>query len=242
MRTRSETRRFRSLNALTAEVVFFDGGGVQLQLKWDSKVFMRLGLNAVADMHKEVRDAPAEVLADVDEDSEDVAGAAMARAYSRIRRKYDGQAPPPAKPGTKYWPAMVKAAAMAQEAGVDCDTWVEAITSQLTSWDKDQNIKVPWPNQLCSDNAPLWVSDYKVQGQGNPDADGARRAKANAGLSLDRDEEYKAIRLRMKYEKHTRVDLAYLKTRQREIYGAPKEWVARFESTCIDAVKRMEER
>lgn len=234
MLARSETRRFRSLNSLEAEVKFGNRGTVTLELRWDGAAFMRIGLAGAAKMLKDVADRPTEELSDDGEADEP--GMRMTRAYIRCRRKYTGRAPK-IDPDSKFWPMMVRAARMADELEVDYDAYCEAITDSLSRFNPDQEIRVPWPSQLVSEKATLWVGDYMAKGAGNPEAEGTRRARTNAGLTLDRDDEYKAIRRRMKFKKHTRADVAYVKARHREVYGAPKEWVAKFERTATDARK-----
>lgn len=233
--TRSETRRFRTLTALEAEVKHGDKGSVMLELRWDGKAFLRMGLTAVMQMLRDVAESPSEELSG---DEFDEQGMQMSRAYERVRRKYTGRAPQ-IKPGMKHWPMIVRAAKIADELKVDYDTFVEAITDTL-SRNPDQEIRVPWPSQLVSEKAELWVGDYMAKGRGNPEAEGTRRARANAGVPLERDDELKAVRRRMKFGKHTRADVAYVKARHREIYGAPKEWVARYEATAVDARSRKE--
>lgn len=227
-------KHFKALAPLSVELKLGERGSAQIILNWEGRAVLRLGLKALAAMYKDVVDAPAEDLAEATE--EDEGAFAMARAYAAVRMKYTGKLVRYG-PESKFWKFFAKAAQMAARLAVTPDDYCEAITTALTKFNPEQEIRVPWPSQLISEKAELWVGDLAAASRGNPHATATRKARAMRGVPLEQDDEYRAIRRRMSARKHTLADVAYMRARQREIYGEPKAWLDKFDSTAVDARK-----
>lgn len=226
-----EIKRFATLTHLTIELRRGKGGYI-LNTKWDGVSVRSESINGMLRMAEALTDTPQEEI-----QSEDLGGSSaisMGHAYSAVRQKYSGLRYR-IHPESRYWKFIVEAARLADEAGIDHTTWCEAITDKLTQMSRDNKVTVPWPSQLTGEKAIHAASDYTAGAKANTSVAGARKAKTASGIPLAQDEEYQAIRNRMKRKMHTVEDMAYMEARQREIYGAPKDWLANFKKTAKGA-------
>lgn len=179
---------------------------------------------APEDANVEVTDGAA-----IAQEATDELAVAMAAALDKAHRLRCNGVPLIIKQNDPDWLHVVTASRQARDAGVSPDDWIAAIIAALRGFSKSAN-PFPHASQLHGAKAATYVGNF-IAATG-PGAKGARRARLNVGVPLSGDHEYQGIRLRMKKNIHDMEDVAYMRTRQIEIYGAEKPWLKDFENSA----------
>lgn len=218
------TKTYPSIEPLGAEL---SEKGV-LCLTWNGRMFLSLSIGTVIRIAHQQEHEPESIT------PEEVATAQeFAEAYARVRTKYSGSYYPVIQPNNKHWVHMEKGAKACAEMGVSPTEWCEVLTGTYTDMAGGMQNKIPWPTQLHGTAAITHISNWKAKQTTNPNARAIRRAKLAVGVPLNEDHEYQRIRTRIKKKIHTKEDIAYMRARQIEVYGAEKEWLAGVDLTAV---------
>ena len=220
----SRHKTFPHIEPLSAELT--EKG--MLNLYWNGKLFTSISVAQCAIIASQREESPETIASD------GVLGAQQfAEAYAKVRTKYSGFYPP-IKPESKYWQHMVKGAKDCAEMKMDPIEWCEVLVGRYTEMKGGLQTVVPQPSQTHGDFARVVMSDWRAKNTVNPNVAAIRRARLAVGVPLGEDHEYQRIRTRMKKRIHTTEDVAYMRTRQIEIYGVEKPWLKEIEALAKD--------
>jgi len=166
----------------------------------------------------------------------------FAQVYTGLMRKYTGRevtykAPEKgAKPSTRNnWAALERATAQAMKNNIDFPDYLGALIahySRRANRGGGAGVSFPFPNQLAGE----WAQQVLVEEAGRknaklipPEIRAERLAGTNRYLHLEKDQAYLEAKERAEKGKHDRFDIEYMKARQTQVAGEPRDWLLKLE-------------
>ena len=144
----------------------------------------------------------------------------MQYKYTRVRKNYSING--------KFYSAFAKASESADRLGVDYAKWIKLLQKHYSQQKRSEKITFPWPSQMHGDYAEQIVIQELARENGtvDPVLKGKKHAISNQYLPLKKDDYYISIREKIRRGTANEEDISYLETRQIQVYGEPKPWVA----------------
>lgn len=210
----------------------------RLNLKLLSTAFADLGVYLGETAGKKIADDGEESLVGGAEKAKFTAGdvTKFIQVYQGLQKKYTGKFSN-YPPTGKFWKAFEKATAQALENKLDFNTYLNAIIAQYTRRMAGGQVVFPYPNQLSGEYAQTVIVDQTGRGSAKAIPDSIRAdklASTNRYLSVDKDQAYQEAYYRVKAGNGTRFDFEYMKARQTQLLGQPKDWLIKREKIFND--------
>lgn len=155
----------------------------------------------------------------------------FAQAYCSLIKKYTGQTRTYTSANKKIWPAMVAGARAAKEAEIIPLEYIEIIVNYYSRINTDDRVTFPFPNQLHGPTAENIILSHFASVKGNVSIENRMRklARSKKYVPLNKDEYYIECREKFKSGDYGAAEIEYVKIRQIQIYGEPKEWLMKYQ-------------
>lgn len=158
------------------------------------------------------------------------------QVFQMLQKKYTGRySNYPV--GGRYYPCFEKATAQAIENKLTPEVYLQFLINHYSRRNSAAQVAFPYPNQLSGEYAQQVIVDETGRGSAKKVPDGMRAlklAQTNRYLNIDKDQAYQEAYHRCKAKKHTRFDVEYIKARQTQLLGQPKEWLLKREQELND--------
>lgn len=154
------------------------------------------------------------------------------QSYQGLQRKYTGKfSRYPV--GGRYYSCFERAVVQAKENDLEFEDYIQLLINHFSRRNAGAQVAFPYPNQIAGEYAQQVIIDETGRSSAKkiPDEMRAQKlAQTNRYLSVDKDQAFQDAYYRVKAKKATRFDFEYMKARQTQLLGEPKDWLLKREA------------